>query len=240
MDEVDSSVVCLTSDIDWADEWMIESLFELCDRFNVPVTPFVTHESDAIESRYSGREEDVGVHPNFDEDSTQGDTIDDVIDRMMDVWPAARCYRTHRFNDSTRIGRKLAAAGFEFDSNLLLHLDSLARPVKHNSGTWRYPVFLEDDIYFFENSTFSFDHIAPHLKTPGIKILNFHPIHVALNTPSQSFYDDVKSAEDVTPAMKYDGPGTATLLEDILSFVTADPAVRVTTITDLHDELVAE
>lgn len=76
---------------------------------------------------------------------------------------------------------------------------------------------------------------AAELTGPGLKVLNFHPIHIWLNTNSLSHYESLKgqgSLRDATigdlPAGDLSQPGAGLLLANILSALQGKQTYTVT------------
>jgi hypothetical protein len=230
---------CFTSDLDWAPESMIEETLQIFSDANVPLTPFLTHASAAIHREYSGpRACDVGVHPNFRPGSTHGATETAIIDHVLGLWPSARCFRSHSFVDSSLISSAFFERGLRYDSNLCLHLQPNLVPLQHASGLVRFPVFLEDDVLLARERDRELKAFLPLLKTPGLKIFNFHPQHVALNTPDLEWYAGVRHRlGDSQAARMYDGRGVRTLLIDLLSAVRNSPGVGIFSLAELCERV---
>jgi len=184
-------VFCFTSDIEWAPEWAIKEMLDLFKQYNIPLTPFVTHDSKVIRDRYDRPEikHKVGLHPNFLPRSSHGETQLEVIDFVNNLWPEAVGFRSHCFFDNTKITDAFAKRGFKYDSNLCLFLQPNCEPLFHNSGLLRFPVFWEDDIHFRRGVPFSIETISDFLDNPGLKVFNVHPLIIALNVPDEKYYE---------------------------------------------------
>jgi hypothetical protein len=94
----------------------------------------------------------------------------------------------------------------------------------HASGMVRLPVFLEDDIVIDFAGAPPLESLLPTLFSPGLKILNFHPIHVAANTPSWAAYDEMRArvyGSDLRPEVSA-ARGMRDLLVDLVTAVTAE------------------
>jgi hypothetical protein len=222
------SALCFTTDIEWSPEWAIRDLFELSDRYGVPLTPFLTHRSDYLWQRLESDDEDrkdAGVHPNFLPGSTHGRTSDEVIETMAALWPDATSFRSHCFYDDTRTLRKLEERGFRYDSNACAFLQPLLTPMRTATSVLRFPVFWEDDLHSAARLPWAFSAINEALDAPGLKIFNVHPIRVALNIPTESFYESkrvlYKSAGKDATLERYRGPGTRTFLEVLFNYATS-------------------
>lgn len=233
----EASPLCFTTDIEWSPDWAIRDLFELADRYGVPLTPFLTHRSGYLATRLAAGD-DVGLHPNFLPGSTHGVTIDEVIACVRALWPQAVSFRSHCFYDDTRMLRSIAAAGIRYDSNMLAFCAPFLAPFITVAGTTRLPVFWEDDVHAASGLAWELDTIREALETPGLKIMNVHPLFVALNTPDRSFYDAHRSAYREGDAGRIDayvGPGARTMLEALFAYATS-AGRRPVRLADLYAE----
>jgi hypothetical protein len=227
---------CFTSDSDWAPESMIEECVAVFRSAGVRFTPFVTHRSEAMRRTFRGCEHDVGLHPNFNPGSTHGDTIGGVVDHVVALWPEACAFRSHGYHDSSLISHTLYERGLRYDSNLCLHLQSNLVPLRHWTGLTRFPVFLDDSVVAFRGEGWQLDSFVDKLRTPGLKIFNFHPVHVCLNTPVYSYYEERRSrVSDDWNGLVSGGPGVRTLLEQLLGFVKREPGLGVFTLRELYE-----
>lgn len=219
-----------TSDLDWACEDMIKVMIEA--HRGVPLTPFITHESAIIDEAYQGKH--IGIHPNFRSGSTHGETVSEVVAEMRRI-SASSFYRCHGFYEDTNVSVSLKENGYRFDSNLALHLQDYVIPLRHQSGLIRFPVTLEDD-YLLRESGLDWAKIRTHLASPGLKVFNFHPIHIALNTPSLDYYNDVK--RKITPInwrdYIYKGEGISNILTQIRDYVRDSPGLGAYYLDDLY------
>jgi len=212
---------CFTTDIEWAPEWAIEDLFALAERHAVPLTPFVTHESPAVRKRFADptRRRLAGVHPNFLPGSTHGGDVPSVIDHVLRLWPEAVSFRSHCFYDDTRMDRQMEARGILYDSNLCAFLQPALVPMRTTTRIVRFPVFWEDDLHSGARIEWTIAALEPHLAEPGLKVFNLHPLRVALNVPSEDFYErDRRAYESGEKRTAHNGAGTRTLLEALFAY----------------------
>jgi len=233
---------CFTTDIEWAPEWAIESLFALADAHDVRLTPFVTHRSAYLSRRFAGAGADsVGVHPNFLPGSTHGDSVAAVIEHVTALWPQARSFRAHCFYDETLMSRQMADRGFRYDSNLCAFLQPGLVPLRTATQIIRFPVFWEDDLHSRFGMPWTIEAIEDELRSPGLKVFNVHPPRVALNVPDEPFHEAHRSLypkPDVDPAREaYDGAGTRTFLEGLFAYARAR-AVPTVTLDELYRQAV--
>jgi ubiquinone/menaquinone biosynthesis C-methylase UbiE len=187
------------------------------EEYKVPLTPFVTHDSAMVRSRFGqpGSYERVGLHPNFQLQSTHGVNETEVLEAVTGIWPQARGFRCHGYYDSSHLTVAARERGLEWDSNLALFLQPCLLPLEHFSGLVRFPSWWDDDTHLGKGFTPHVTCLSAHLLTPGLKLMNFHPIHVALNSPSL----DHNAATKSDLAASYEGRGVRTLLIEILEFI---------------------
>lgn len=214
---INDPVFCFTADIDWAPEWAIAEMMDYFGKNKIPLTPFVTHHSGTVAKYFNSMKEKVGLHPNFLPSSTHGNSIKDVINHVTKLWPESVSFRSHSFFDHTHITDEFKSRGFRYDSNLCLFLQSNCVPLRHRSGLLRFPVFWEDQAHFTKGLSFTLSLLQPHLETPGLKIFDIHPIHFALNTPSEQFY--VLHKSQPTGRDRWSGDGIQTLVESVVRLV---------------------
>lgn len=226
-----------TSDLDWAPDEMVSQMLQV--HRGVPLTPFITHASKPIMVAYGKKQMDrhVGVHPNFRHGSTHGEDPKQVIETVRRLWDT-KFYRCHGFYEDTNISVAMKESGFTYSSNLALHLQDYATPLRHQSGATLYPMTLEDD-YLLRESGLNWDAVRRHLESPGLKVLNFHPVHVALNTPSLEYYDEVKPLLPKGGWRDYvnKGFGAANILAKAVEYVKDSPGLGAYYLDDLHELL---
>ena len=212
-------VFAFTTDLEWASEEAIADTFGLFDDYGVPLTPFVTHDSNAVREHFASPDlrPRVGIHPNFLPQSTHGGNEADVLDTASGLWPEARGFRSHGFFDNAHLTLALRQRGFHWDSNLPLFLQDQLVPLAHFSGLVRFPVFWDDYIHVHKGLPFDLREICSLFATPGLKVINVHPLHLALNTASPEQYRRSKSLP--LNATRFEGSGLRTLLTQLLDFV---------------------
>jgi len=237
--DFEEPIFCFTSDLDWAPESMIDETIRIFKDNKVPLTPFVTHVSDAVKKYYRGsKSKYVGLHPNFVFDTTHGKNIDDIIENSRNLWPTATSFRSHYYVDSLFITQKFYNEGFKYDSNACLFLQSNITPQSLVTGLLRFPVFFEDIIYADRIGCSDFSRLKQNLFTGGLKIFNFHPIHVCINTPNIKHY--VANKEEIYAQRKwkqfvYDGDGLQKVLFSLIDFIK-DSGFKMFYLDDLYHQ----
>ena len=234
---------CFTGDTDWAPESMIEETLKIFEDNRIPYTPFITHKSKIIENKYPGEKSRyVGIHPNFLPGSSHGNDYDEIIKNVIAFWPGTKAFRSHSYFDNWIINQKLLEKGIKYDSNLSVHLQPGLFPLQNSAGLLRFPTFLEDYIYSYREKGWEVADVQNLLKTPGLKIFNFHPVHVCLNTPSLDHYARIKKdiGENNWKDLVYKGKGAQTFLLDLFKFIRQNSGLGIFYLDDLYSYLTGE
>lgn len=190
----------LTLDVDWAPDCVIDYIAEILIEHKVKTTWFVTHESEAI-NRLKNNSDlfELGIHPNMLTGSTHGKTEDEVLKHIKAILPDAISMRTHGLYQSSMFLAKAASEyGILYDVSLFLPKTSFIQPhfMKfHQSVLYRIPYFWEDDTEMFEDDPLW--NISSYSKTKGLKVFDFHPIHIALNTEKFERYTALKKIKPI-------------------------------------------
>lgn len=216
----------LTADQDWAPEWATRELLDWAHSEGLPLHVFQTNPSDALDEASAQGRITRGWHPNFSAASSHGADEAAVVAHMASMLPGARTVRCHGFAESFAALGHLAEAGIAFDSNFPSAFAGHLLPSVHSTGIVRLPVWFEDDVWMrlFPDQT----DLAP-LKAawdkPGLKVVNVHPVHFALNSPSMAYYDAQRPAlygSDDRGPQRYDGPGTRDVITRIVDDARAE------------------
>jgi hypothetical protein len=236
------SICCFTGDMDWSPEWAIQEMLEIFEKLEVPLTLFITHNSEIIKKRYGkrGKSQYVGLHPNFLPNSSHGSNYIEQIDFCQKLWPDAKCFRSHACFDNYLITKEFYARGFRYDSNLCLFLQPNCTPLHHCSGLIRFPIYWEDDVHSEKGLPFKIDVTRKHLDLAGLKVFNFHPLNLTLNTPTTEYYFKHKFLYQKLDAdwrkYAFEGIGERRFLEGVISYFRKKE-MRFLYIDDLFNEL---
>jgi hypothetical protein len=217
----------LTADQDWAPEWAMERFLAFAEAEGVPIHLFVTNPSTAVEAASRESRVTLGAHPNFLPESTHGSAPEEVVRRMRELVPEADTFRSHTYAESAHSLDLMRQAGFCTDSNLCLFLQPEIVPLIHATGLLRLPVFLDDDSLLLWDSEGRLD-VAPmeeSLTSPGLKILNFHPLLFAINSPTAQYYREHRAqlySPGAVPAEPFEGRGVADVLKELIATARRD------------------
>ena len=188
-------VFCFTSDIDWASEAVIGNYFQKMPLELLKLTTYVTHASEIIERYYKEGKITRGIHPNFLPGSSQGDSFREVIETCLSFAPEATTTRSHRAFDVTDTAHLLKNEyHIKTCSNCITTMAPRIAPFWIESKLLQIPVFLEDGNFLYNNLGLS---IQPYLKyfiSPGLKVISFHPMNMAFNTPYIAWMRQIKDS----------------------------------------------
>lgn len=215
-----TATVVLTADQDWAPEWAMQIFVETLQVLDCPLHLFRTNHSESLEGPRATPLITDGWHPNFKDGSSHGKSIDDVIETMQRLFPSRTSVRAHSFVESSETWLKLRTAGMEVESHGLTDLQDHLFIQQMTSGLKRVLVYFEDDTYIPQDETqLNSERLLNGLDRPGLKVLNFHPIHVAMNTPNMAFYvENREKAYSGAPIIQRERYGTLNLLIDVIDF----------------------
>lgn len=204
--------ICITLDIDWASDTIIEYTVGLLEKYQIKATFFATHDSTLLKSLDKRRYE-IGIHPNFEESNDYDKTIND----LKRVYPEAIGVRVHKLVQSTRIYKRFIANRLKYDVTTYAPLTENLHPWVRLKELVIIPFYLEDDTLFLNEYDFTLSDLQIHKK--GLKIYNFHLIHIFMNTKSKEHYKKYKQfyhEPDTLINHRGKGRGIQTLFKNLL------------------------
>jgi hypothetical protein len=208
-------------------------------------TWFITHDSPEIRRLLYCDLFEVGIHPNFGEESTQGRTPSDVMANLLRIAPEARSTRTHSLIQSTPLLRMMREK-FNVLQDVSLFLPSIPNIVPHrlffskDVALLRIPYFWEDDYEMInQNACFSLSDEKYHVG--GIKIFNFHPIHIVLNSHAMEDYYLCRSKVNIAGCTIWElqdyintsQPGVGMFFRELAQLIKNDTSLSGVTISEL-------
>ena len=217
----------LTFDIDWAPDFVILHCLELLDDARCKATFFATH-STPLNQEIVNRGHNLGIHPNFLPNSSQGSSVQEIISECLSYAPDAWCMRTHALVQSSPLLHEIFSKfpQLKLDVSLLMHRSAFSHKVQWDFDGVTFDRLLynwEDDAQF---SSYKKDNL-PDLFFGELTVFDFHPIHVFLNSTDGSEYRNLKleqrklplSSLDKQVVEKHVNPnlGTQSYLKEVLS-----------------------
>ncbi|HEY1037797.1 MAG TPA: hypothetical protein VGF30_00250 [Bacteroidia bacterium] len=215
-------------DVDWAIDEAIEECMQYIANAQVKATFFVTHDSPALHKLKNTSHIELGIHPNFDPlINKQPDSLtsNEIINNLKQLVPSASVIRSHGMTHSGRWLPLYKQHGLKYSSQYFMNGVNTIQPFSHLNGTVEAPVYFADDGFIWEADQSGWDHNLGRFSFTGhpdyLCVYNFHPIHIALNTPGYSFYESTRSAhrdpEQLSAIKNNAKPGAADLLKKLLA-----------------------
>lgn len=212
----------LTFDIDWACDEVLANTIDLVENADVVATWFVTHNTPLLKRLRANPKFELGIHPNFNfllsSDTQNGGSVEEVIDQLLAIVPEAKSVRSHSMAQSSNILQIFSDKGLTHDANHFIPEQARIelKPWQLWNGLIKVPYFWEDDLacIYFKNTP-----IQDLTKRSGLKVFDFHPIHVFLNTESLARYErtrEIHRDPETLRKHRYAGKGTRATLETLL------------------------
>ncbi len=185
--------IFITFDVEWVSDFVLAHVLDLLEKAKVKATFFATHPTSLLEKIQANELFDLGLHPNFnfllEGDFRYGKNYQEVVDYYLAIVPTAVSFRSHALTQNTLILNYCKQKGLSHESNLLLpYLTGInATPYQCNATKLvRAPFVWDDYTTCLNKATFDLHAV---LETTGIKVFNFHPLHVFLNSCNLDVYE---------------------------------------------------
>ena len=242
----------LTVDVDWAPDFMIDFVAAILIEHEVRATWFITHESPALARlRAQAHLFELGIHPNFFPGSTHGDTPKAVLRHCMELVPDAVSIRSHGLLQSTTLlAQILEHTPVKIECSLFLPRAANLEPIEYQwerRTLLRLPYFWEDDLEM--ERTNPCWQLKPLLAIgSGLKIFDFHPVHVCLNSSTMESYRQLKERvphlsdgrPEAAAEFRQSGSGSQTLFVELVRHLAeTGQACRMHEIYEYWQERVA-
>lgn len=225
-------IVYLTFDLDWACDTVLCKTLDILEEANLPATIFVTHSTPLLSRMRQNKKLELGAHPNFIPIGKQNCDLSEflthaesLLESYKQLVPEAKTMRAHGLTQNSRLLDLIAKTGFTRESNLLITLSSgmNLRAFHHWNGLMRVPYFWEDDIHCVEIERKNWPNwdTGPFLKNPCLKVFDFHPIHLFLNTENLERYESARphfqNPTKLAQLANTNSPGALTFLKDLIA-----------------------
>ncbi len=229
-----TDTVCVTLDVDWAADPVLADALAAVDELGVPYTVFCTHATSLLQGLDPARVE-LAWHPNF----LAGRDEAEVLDELAGAFPGAVGVRAHALYFHSRLVPLLLRRGIRYVAHdLRFGLSGLSAET-HWSGLVNVPGFWEDDVHAIVYDGV-FDPARVDVDGSGLRVFDFHPIHLHLNTDRMQRYEDARAdieagrslAAHVNP-----GLGSRSFLRSVIGAMAARPdRYRFATVATVADE----
>lgn len=215
--------IFLTFDIDWCSDEVLSFTLDIIEKNNIKATFFVTHETKLLDRMRANPNIELGIHPNFNPlligDFRYGKNFEEVIEYYKNIVPEAVGVRSHSMTQNSPILDTFEKFGLIYDCNTFIPYSSNIEVKPYNHWTdklIKVPYFWEDDVHGIYGWKWDVKQFSNY---NGIKVFDFHPIHVFLNTEHLDRYEKSRewhNCEENLPKHRYEGYGTHSFLIDLL------------------------
>jgi hypothetical protein len=215
--------IFLTFDVDWACDEIFLDTIEIIEAAGVSATFFATHDTPLLTRLRKNPLFEIGIHPNFNEilrgtPKIGGMSAAEVVDTLALIVPEACSLRSHSLSWGDVISQAVRSVGISTVSNFLIPEQSgtILKPYADWYGLVHAPYFYQDSACFFFQKNSSMYQLA---NREGLKVFNFHPMHIYLNSERQGRYEELRPfVREPSHLLKhrYDGEGTRSSLLQLL------------------------
>lgn len=215
--------VFITLDIDWACDEVLLNSIDIIEKANVEATWFVTHDTPLLGRLRENPRFELGIHPNFNfllsGDPGNGGTAQEIVDRLLAIVPEAKSVRSHSLTHGTRLIELFRSRNLSHDCNIFVPYTANIeiKPWKLWNGMIQVPYIWADEFADNVPITSSIQIIE---KRRGFRVLDFHPIHIFLNTENLDRYENSRSYHHYPKLLlkhRNPGQGTRTVLSTLLA-----------------------
>lgn len=169
---------CLTMDVDWASDEVLEDVLSWYIKNNLPITAFTTHYS-AVAKKYENHPlVEIAIHPNF----SKAPDPNEKVKQLQGFYPDSVGSRSHRNIIGRDFTDALSAHAYKYDSSKLIWGADNVEVYPLYNGMVEIPYVWEDGVHLELNETKNVNDLD--FDSPGIKILNVHPVLFFLNHSS--------------------------------------------------------
>ena len=227
--------VYLTFDIDWASDFVVADTLELLSKFNLSATFFATHDTPILNEIRANPRYELGIHPNFNDLILRTENQDiksarEKIDELKQIVPEALSIRSHSTTNSSKLLEIFQEFDIQFDCNYVIpyHVVDKIVPWRLWNNMTRVPYYYADDLSLAYNLI---EESMPKIcNREGIKVFDFHPVHIYLNTDSLATYEktrDIHRNEKLLLQNRIAKRGTRDKFLELLEFVASrEPHAR--------------
>jgi hypothetical protein len=170
---------CICVDADWAHPRVTQYVLEYFERSRIKFTFFATDNQVAPNSSLC----ELAWHPNFERGTCAAE-----LDQLVALFPGVKGLRPHRLNWGDCDDQSLSPYKIKWVSSV--YMKDLWRPV-FRSHIVEIPISWGDNWWFLKRLAPAWQAIQSDAS--GIYVINFHPIHVLLNTETLEQYEAAKT-----------------------------------------------
>lgn len=225
-----SGYIYITFDLDWASDHVCSYLLDIVEYENIAATFFITHATPLLDRIRANPKLELAIHPNLNPllmDDADGNSAA-IVNELLSIVPEAVGIRTHALVQGTYLSRIYATKGLRYEANMYVpwQLQLPLVPYMDHNRLIQIPFFWEDDIHCvnFEKTDEKFIGIKALFMFSSLRVFNFHPIHIYLNTENITRYTECKKYLQDSSILKshrncMGTPGIAVFFLQLLQYV---------------------
>lgn len=187
--------IFLTFDMDWACDEVLEDTYQLIRENNLSATLIVTHNTKWLSRFRTDLNMELGIHPNFNPllHGSGESNYKEVINGIRKIVPEAVTVRSHSLVSSTPLIGEFIENNLKYELNAYIppHKGSTLFPFYRSNRILSIPTIFEDDLYLEEQNKYDVNYYLDD-QFAMLRVFNFHPIHIFLNTEHMSRYENCK------------------------------------------------
>ena len=136
--------------------------------------------------------------------------------------------RSHSMTQGTSLLQAFVNAGLTHDANHFIPGSSGVEPKPWRlwNGMIRVPYCWEDDVFcLYRERGIAEPDVAETVRRAGLRVFDFHPIHIFLNTESMNRHEQTRDLHQHPEALiehRYSGYGTRSMLLDLLALMNRE------------------
>ena len=213
----------LTIDMDWAHDEVIEDTLHIINSHGASSTWFVTHKSSLLNQMENNDNIELGIHPNFnkilDGSNYHNNTNSSkIIEDALKLVRNCKSIRSHSLTQSEKLLDEFQSFGLTHICNLYIPLSANIelKPFNLWDNITIVPHSWQDNVQLrLYNKLLKIDSI----NNVNLKVFNFHPIHIYLNTENLVRYENTRHLHNNPKELiryRYNGFGIRSLLLELM------------------------
>ena len=190
--------IFFTTDIDWACDEVLQYCIDLFKENNCKVTWFVTHQTRILEQLRSDNDFELGIHPNFNPllihgSFEKGKNALEILQSVKKIVPESVSVRSHSLTQNSMLLKLFNEIGIRYELNTYIapFQGINLKPFFYHFNMVKLPYMWQDDSHL--ECGYDYRECLEFIKSSkGITIINFHPIHLFLNSEVMDRYNGVR------------------------------------------------
>lgn len=224
-------MICITIDIDWCPDELVEMVVRALNEHNVKATFFATHPI-----TINGHE--ISLHPNY----STVDKYKETITKLHDLFPYSKGVRSHRLTTDEILLSIYKELGIAYESGYVMMNMKNIQPFYLEHDILEIPIFYMDRLHFDQQRFYKkgFSITSMNLNSAGLKVFDFHPIHIFINTNKTELYQKAKKyyhEPKLLEQYRNKNKGIGTYFNELLQYIT-DTGTKTCTLFEIYNQYI--